>query len=134
MRAITKFVSIDGAEFDTQRAAEDRDALVLRCREIAAMIGPHPYRSGERVKHPKLDEYRAAVVGLYRDLFPRAAIFQQPAKEIHPFSFAGRFLYDCAPRPVSDLWHRLMCVGDDGYEYEQPFFALNPDKFKADAA
>ena len=132
MKAITKFVSIDGAEFNTTGEAEARDALVLRCQNIEDMLGSHP-GSDERVRHPRLDEYRETVVALCREMFPRERIFTHPAKEIHPFSWAGRFLDECAPKTVNHLWWRLMCVGADGYEYEQPYFASHPEEFRPPA-
>jgi hypothetical protein len=129
MKEMTIFVADDGTRFDTAKAAIDYERLCVRCRELEAMLGPHPQDSGERIKHPRLAAYRKAVIALCRELFPREPIFQHDAATIHHFSYAGRFLSEQAPRPVNHLWHRLMCVGDDGYEYEQPFFALHPDEF-----
>ncbi len=131
MKPITVFVADDGTRFNTADAAIAHERLCVRCREIEALLGPHPTDSGERIKHPRLAAYREAVVTLCCELFPRESVFTHPAAAIHPFSYAARFLSDAAPSPVSHLWYRLMCVGDDGYEYEQPFFALHPDEFKA---
>jgi hypothetical protein len=60
--------------------------------------------------------------------YPSEAIFAHDAMEIHPFSYAGRFLDD-AGGPLRRVWSRFMCH-HDGWMYEQPYFALNPDKFE----
>ena len=131
MQAVTKFQAIDGAIFDTAREAAARDALETRLAELEAPLGPR-VGYGERKRHA-FDVYRAFRTGLVmlaRELHPREAIFQHDPMSIHPFSFAGRFLDDAGPLPLNRRWARLMCITDDGTEYEQPYFALNPGKFE----
>jgi hypothetical protein len=134
MQTITKYKAEDGALFDTAMDAERRDVLVRRCQEIDALLPSVDVGYNERFTHSPvaLDHYRTALIELCRELYPDQEIFKHPAASIHPMSFAGRFLDDVAPQCVRVLWFRLACI-NDVFEYEQPYFALNPDKWTSKA-
>lgn len=51
-------------------------------------------------------------------------VFQHPAADIHPFSVAGRVLDS---GPLSRAWWRFMCIDEQWREWEQPYFARNPN-------
>ena len=70
------------------------------------------------------------MIELCRELYPTEPVFQNDPMAIHPMSFAGRFLDD-NPSPVGRIWHRFACSAD-GFMYEQPYYALNPDQFKGE--
>lgn len=131
MKTVTKYESIDGALFDTADDAARRDALEIRLASLEAPLGPR-CESGQRKRHAP-DVYRAFRVGLVeiaREWHPREPVFQHDPMQIHPFSFAGRYLDDAGPPQLRRRWGRLMCMTDDGVEYEQPFYALHPGKFE----
>lgn len=134
MRIITKYEANDGALFDEPAKAGQRDALISRCNVINLMLPEPPERSSQRVLHDKkaLIEFRRAVVMLCREMFPKDTCFQHPPQDIHPLSYyAGRLVSEAGPACLNRLWYRLCCM-DGGYEYQQPFYAINPDKFEGE--
>lgn len=133
MKVLTKYQAADGTLFDHRDDAEDRDRLCDRVAELQRVLAPHPDDSHQRVHQPHVEAYRTALVLLCRELFPREPVFQHEPSEIHPMSYAGRFLSEAAPAVVNTAWFRLMCTDlATGFEYEQPFFALNTDKWQAE--
>lgn len=62
-----------------------------------------------------------------RELYPTEKIFQ--FADVPSFSYAGRFL-DEVGGPLRRIWFRFMCMNAE-WEYEQPFYALHPEEFKA---
>ncbi len=129
MKTLTKYQATDGVLCDTAADAERRDALCARVAAMEAILDPHPDDANQRTLQPRLADYRAALVVLCRELFPTEAIFQHEPESIHPMSYAGRFIDDAAPRVIGKAWWRLSCC-HDGYEYQQPFFALHPDEWE----
>lgn len=128
MKTITKFEADDGTLWDEADKAEARDQLVRRLREIEAPLGPRVARQHERARHPLevVHTFKRRLVELCAEQFPTQAIFQGDPLTIHPFSIAGRIVDDSGPAVLNHVWQRLMCIAPDGYEYEQPYFALNP--------
>lgn len=126
MKAVLKYVSTDGAEWDTAEEATARDLLDGIVRDLEALLQPHPDGPGERVRQPRADGVKQAVVVICRQLYPSQSIFREEI--VHPMSYAGRFLSDVGG-PLGRIWWRFCCM-HEGWEYQQPYYALNPDKFK----
>ena len=61
---------------------------------------------------------------LCRELWPNEPVFQHQPDEIHPMSYAARFLSEAAHGdPIwRHLWFRFACM-DGTYEYEQIYWA-----------
>ena len=135
-KALIKYQAADGCLFDDQESAERRDKLCARLRELEDFLGPRVNGANLRRKHSPqtLRTFRERLVNICRELFPTEAVFKHDAQEIHPMSFAGRFIDDAGPRVLGMTWQRLACIDADGFEYEQPFFALNPDKWAGSEA
>lgn len=133
MKTIVKYVATDGSEWDSQIKCTNRDLLDMQVRTLEKELGPSVHGSGQRRKidAAAVARLKADVVDLCRRQFPGEAIFKHDAAEIHPFSYAGRFLSEVGG-PLNRIWHRFMCMNSE-WEYEQPFFALNPSEFKEDA-
>lgn len=131
MKQLTKYQANDGTLFDSLADAVLRDRLMSRCATIARHLPEPPRDSHERVEHnvAQLSAYRREVVELCRELYPGESVFEHAPEEIHPMSYAGRFLSEAAPRCVNDLWWRLSCC-NGVFEYEQPYFAMNPGMWK----
>lgn len=127
--AVTKFIATDGTQWNNEADALRRDALDAEVRAIEATLPEPPKDSDVRlpVDPDVFKAAKTAVVELCRREFPREAIFQHDPMEIHPFSFAGRFLDD-NNGPLRRIWSRFMCHSN-GWMYEQPYFANNPGKF-----
>lgn len=128
MKEVRLFESTDGSRWPTEAKAMERDTLDAKVREWEALIPEPPKHSYERVDAG--DHFMAvkeAVVALCRELYPTVEVFKHDAKDIHPMSFAGRFLDDTGG-PLNRIWHRFMCQ-HGGFIYEQPYFALNTHKW-----
>ncbi len=129
MKIITKYVSTDGVEWSDAASATIRDELNAEVMAIEATLG-RPPECGKRtcIDAAAWVKAKLAVVEICRRLWPGEKVFQHAAADIHPMSYAGRFLDDVGG-PVRRVWHRFMCANGD-FEYDQPFFAMNPDKFE----
>ncbi len=55
-------------------------------------------------------------------------IWDMPVEEVHPSNIASRFIDDSDCTPLKSAWWRLQCIDDKYREFNQPFYALNPDK------
>lgn len=130
MKVVTKYRANDGTEWDTPEAAQKRDALCAEIDEVMNPLPMPPRSSGERIAVDRDAAHRAKerIVALCRREFPNTPVFTYDAKSIHPFSVAGRILDDTGG-PLRTAWQWFMCY-DAGYLYEQPYFALNPDKWE----
>jgi hypothetical protein len=127
--AKTKYVASDGSEWDDENRAIARDNLDNAVRAVEATLPEPPTDSGVRlaVDPDVFKRAKTEVVELCRIMFPNEAIFQHDPMDIHPFSYAGRFLDDVGG-PLRRVWYRFMCYRD-GWMYQQPFYALNPHEF-----
>lgn len=133
MKAVTKYQADDGCLFDTVEDAQRRDGLASRLQYINRKLGPRVSEWDQRKQHDlaKFQEFKRDLVGVCKDLFAGEPCFNGDALTIHPFSYAGRFIDEAGPGVLRDAWQRLMCITAEGMEYSQPFFALNPDQWKA---
>lgn len=133
MKAVTRYVSTDGSQWDSEADALRRDELDGAVRLIELQLPAVPESSSARVQVSQ--EFALAaktrVVNLCRQEFPDQPIFMNRPEDIHPFSYAGRFLDDVGG-PLRRVWSWFMCYSD-GYLYQQPFYALNPHQFKGGA-
>ena len=129
MKVITLYESTDGSKWKTEAEAIQRDSLDAEVRAIEAQLPERP-KSGQRiaVSIAVVNDCKRAVIELCRREFPNEPVFKHPPEKIHQMSFAGRFLDDVTG-PLDRVW-RWFCCEKDGWLYEQPYFALNPDKFE----
>lgn len=129
MKVLTIYEADDGTRFDKAEDAYRRDKLHAEVRAIEETLPPRPDASDERVEVASSIVWAAksATVHLCRREYPTQKVFQYPPEQIHPHSFAGRFLDD-QRNPLTRIWYWFQCERD-GWLYNQPFFALNPDKF-----
>jgi hypothetical protein len=130
--AATVYIASDGSRWDSEEDAAKRDALDAEVRAIEATIPKPPSGSKNRVAvdPAAFKAAKIAVIELCRREYPKEPVFKHDPMEIHPMSFAGRFLSDNGG-PLNRIWWRF-CCHRDGWMYEQPYFALNPDRFEGD--
>jgi hypothetical protein len=128
-KAHTVYIATDGSQWDNENQAIVRDTLDAAVAAIEATLPPLPRDPHARVA-VDVEAFKAAktaVVELCRALYPREAVFQHDPMEIHPFSYAGRLLNE-AGGPLDRVWRMFMCYRD-GWLYEQPYYASNPEKW-----
>lgn len=125
----------DGARFDTLERARGHDALCAAVADAVAPLRPVPEGDfgNERRGYVQQDPgvvraVKVRLVGIAAGLgMGWFAERLKEAADIHPMSYAGRYMDDGAPQPLRLAWWRLTRIDDRGREWEQPF-ALNPDK------
>jgi hypothetical protein len=129
MKALTIYVATDGSRWDDPVKCAERDVLDARVKAIEATIPAVPSSGHVVVDEAAMLAAKRAVVDICRELFPKQTVFRHDAAEIHPFSFAGRFLSEVGG-PLNRIWFRFSCCNGP-LMYEQPYYALNPEKYEA---
>lgn len=120
---ISKWVATDGTEWTTKEAADKRDELDAIAKGFEARLGPRVESGRRALDIDKAAAVKLDVVALCHRLWPDEKIFQYPAAEIHPMSYAWRFLSEIGG-PLNRVWWRFSCM-DGEWEYEQPYYAIN---------
>lgn len=133
MKRVQKFRADDGAEFDTEAACLEHEALCAEIDGVMATLPRPPADDGCRftnghgyIQHTpeRFWPARDALLRIGNRLSPHKWFEQSLAdREIHP-SWCGR-LIDETSRPLSRAWYRVMCVDKDLREWGQPYYANN---------
>lgn len=133
MKQVMVFQAPDGARFDDPDKCREHEALLAEVEAAVAPLGPDRpvhgavYRQRDRAACLQAKRNLLAIV---RRKFSPATfpVLQHPDDDIHPMSSVGRIIDDTGG-PLCKAWNRLMRINWDNFrEYEQPYFALNPDK------
>lgn len=131
MKTITKYVATDGSEWTSMTDCGKRDLLDMKVKTLEKELGPSVGRGRRKIDVAAYARVKADTVAICRDEFPREPVFKHEPSEIHPMSYAGRFLSEVGG-PLNRLWWRFSCVNGE-WEYEQPFFALHPEQFREES-
>ena len=133
MKTIHMYEAADGSRWNTPEACMQREHAILAVAQAMLPLGEernlasHEFiqRSGAVCLQVK----RALIEIAKKDYPPKDyPIFQHDADAIHPTSGAGRIITD-SDGPLARAWCRLMRINWENFrEYQQPYFALNPDK------
>ena len=133
MKAVTVYEAADGSRWNTPEACMRRDQDILEVAKAMLPLGNHPSLGS----HEYIQRSGAVCLQVKRDLIEIAKrsyppkdypVFQNDPDAIHPMSGAGRIITD-SDGPLCRAWGRLGCINWENFrEYQQPFFALNPDK------
>lgn len=135
MKTKTYYVADDGSEYESEPAAKRHNRLLVQIRAALVPLGPkikdrasefangHGYRQHDLADVMKAKE---AFIAICKRQVPDK-VWDAPVRDIHPMGFAGRLLDDSSPTLYAS-WHRFMCIDDQGREWGQPYFALNPEK------
>ena len=140
MKQIVRYEADDGSVWTTEGDARQRDILIALCSAAVSCLKPHPESSGGMT----FVQQDAAVVASVREsLFEIAnrpgvlqatiasaasrlgKTFREMARDVDP-SWFGRML-DGAHEPLAHAYLRLMCIDANNREWEQPYFARNPN-------
>lgn len=131
MKVITLYQAVDGSNWPTEADALRRDQLCAEVSEAMAILGPTTDRrhsNGQAFIQHRAEDVLAAkrrIVELCA-LHVDHKVFSHPAERIHVRGLAGRIL-DHAGGPLSVAWGRLARIDDFAREWEQQYFAMNPN-------
>jgi hypothetical protein len=129
---VTQYESCDGQKFETEKDCINYEYWFNKVTPILDRIPSIKIEGSYYVQFDK--EY---LLQLKRELFyivleylgkewPEWKKFNPD--EVHPMSIVGRVLDDYGG-PVAEAWQKLEYFNFDlGRKYEQPYFALNPEK------
>ena len=128
MKTMTVYVSPDGRRFDSIDRCQTYERYLFRAAAVMSSLPSTNLRSDEYIQHDlvSLSAAKRSIVDLCRELYPNEKVFKHDAMEIHPMSFAGRFISE-NDSPLNDAWSRFCRINwDNCREYQQPYFAMNP--------
>lgn len=139
-KQISKWVANDGYEFTSQAAAEERDRLLVAVELAMRPLGPrYEFKcSGTGYVQHSAQAVEQAKLGLYELARKPLKWWIDAQKEKHGktdtelalhvhVSWHCRMLDGSCP-PVERAYCRIMCLDEQHREWDQPFFAANPDK------
>lgn len=141
MKTITKYRSEDGSEFSTKDKAIERDKLIVDVKSIMAKLKPVPPEcnwDGYVQQEPSvIQEVKERLFEIAdREGILKWWIDDQFSKhgkthsdlitQCHA-SWFSRML-DGGNAPLSNAYDRLCLIDENLREWNQPYFALNPDK------
>lgn len=134
MKAVTQYQADDGAIFDSEEAAQERDLMIREVDAVMAKLPPRPeaaLSSGKSYLQHAPGDVLAAQAGL-----ARIARRYYTSKHIdwvieadRPAggTFIGRLLCDSDRlQPINRGWWRIECIDEKFREWEQPYFTRNP--------
>ena len=147
MKSKTVFIADDGMRYDTKAEAQVNESLTTKIARAIAPLGPRPRdpkcefdNGGGYLPHDpavvlacRVDVVKILKVGPLKqdlDLCGEPHMHQGlPLEQYHPMGWLGRVIDDSdLPRAVKDAWYRFQCIDDQGREWGQVYFALNPTK------
>lgn len=137
MKRIVKYQADDGTEWPEAEAAQKRDQLIADVRDATAgVLKPRPeishFRGYVRQDPARVLQYKAALLRLAHRELPNLVTEADAANPagMHNNSIIIRYLDDCGreAKPIAQAWWRLQCIDEEGREWEQPYYALNPGK------
>ncbi len=130
MKPVTRLQANDGTEWATEREATIRDALLDEIKQATSLLlTPVGNRRGYVQQDPArvlAFKVRLIEIGHKHGILGTDVLAE--ASRVHPHSIVGRYIDDSGCRPIGDAWTRLMCIDEQGREWEQPYYALNPGK------
>ncbi len=129
MIAITKFQSIDGVQWTSEKDALKRDALCTRVDAAMAPLGetPKAVKDGKGWLQHDLETVlcaKDAILEICREqgLNKHWECFNAQGRKCHPLSIIGRILDD-NDGPLNNAWRRFCNIDDQGREHQQCYYA-----------
>ena len=126
-KAVTKYETFDGKEFDNEGDAEQHERDVNMANAIKSIFpnnnhlsGGDFYRLPDRMILSARRKLAAYLVGRFDDDAVEA--FRNNTSEI-----IGRFLDD-SDSPLYSAWWLFGCIDDQNRMFNQPFFATRPEQ------
>ena len=108
MKTITKYVSVDGAEFVDPKACIARDVLCAEVDKIMSVLQPRPQETGCSFSNG--EGY------IQHD----EAVFLQVRYALNGLGLLASVW------PINQAWYRIQCTDDQFREWGQPYFVYHP--------
>ena len=139
MEKVIRYKANDGSEWDSAGPCEARDEMIREVDDAMKLLKPTPDECNWK---GYVQQCRFSVARCKADLYEVAkqeGVLKwwidsqkndhgkndvQLINEVHP-SWFGRML-DGGHAPLSDAYHRLCCIDSEFREWNQPYFANNP--------
>ena len=137
MKKVTKYISNDNTQFDTEKECINRDELIIVVDNIMSDLHPIPndgtcdFANGSGyIVHDskKLECCRLKILELVSMYIDHPWIQQTIDNKDIDASWVGRLLDEYNIKPLSSAWHRFSCMDKLNREWGQPYFANNPEK------
>lgn len=134
MKTLTIFEASDGSRFNSPSKCQEHENLIVALNEAILPLGEEwNIKSEQFFQHDKEAALQAKrnVMAIVRARYGTATypVMGANPDEIHPRSVVGRIIADKGPTVLNYAWSRLSRINWDNFrEYEQPYFAANPDK------
>jgi len=139
MKEVIKFKSDDGCEFLTEQDCLKYEDLLDKVNFLMLKLEHKPTTcdfSNGRLGYIQQDKGTLQKVGLELLRLANSYYGNNMLKkfiDIYPTewkpvmnSMAGRYIDDGGVCTLNRAWNRLMCIDDQGREWGQPYYAMNP--------
>lgn len=123
-KLITKWVSNDGVEWRSATDADERDVLIDTVATIMTPLGPKCNAPGFGNGHGYIQHNKDDV----RDILESLEKLLPEKHHGKSVAWLLRFHFDGSDSPVAGAYNRLYCIGEDGREWGQVYFRMNPHK------
>jgi hypothetical protein len=131
MRKITKYLSNDGLEFDSESLCLAHERLAYEVAERLKTLLP-PVKDGAEAYTQQSGEVVLALqLWLVEQVEKASGQFWPEVREAREplgMSIIGRFQCDCGPAAIRGAWFRLQCMDRKFREWGQPFYAIEANK------
>lgn len=135
---IVRYQARDGSVWNSEAAADRRDRLNFEVAQVMAGLTPRPKALEDNKGY--LQHSAASVLNVSRLLMSLAAPFlgadwMQRQRAKHSEDEIALGIRGCFGRicdgddsePLQRAYSRMLCIDDQNREWQQPYFAINPD-------
>lgn len=130
MKITSRFETKDGKLFADEGEAIKWERLIDDCASAVKPLGTlRPDSNGANyVQHDAATvlAVKTALLEIAKPYFLNTPHFQGDPAKIHPMGVVGRYIDDSDLRPLNSVWWMISVIDDEGREWGQPFYALNP--------
>lgn len=134
MKIKTYYIADDNTEHETMEQAKDHNIFIADIAKAIEPLGKRykgqycDYENGSGyVQHNPISvlEAKKNIIAICKIKVPHK-IWDYPAGEIHPHSFACRLLSE-RNSFLYAAWRRFMMIDEQGREWGQPYYASHPE-------
>lgn len=130
METIQKYKSFCGKIFDSQEECLRYEKLSYKAKDVLLKFQiPDNIRLGNGDGY--IQRTKEDYLYLEKKLVELSNKYFKPKEKFTGFSYyLGRVIDDSNTSCLNQITHKLMCIDDQYREWDQPYYAANPDKGK----